>query len=80
MELLEQSWSPSAPVRALTVTAQNLMPAQQAGEQLDLLALEASPKREKVERIERTMDRIRGKFGRESISPARIKERDGAGQ
>ena len=80
MELLEQSWSPSAPVRALTVTAQNLMPAQQAGEQLDLLAPEASPKREKVERIERTMDRIRGKFGRESISPARIKERDGAGQ
>ena len=80
MELLEQSWSPSAPVRALTVTAQNLMPARQAGEQLDLLAPEASPKREKVERIERTMDRIRGKFGRESISPARIKERDGAGQ
>lgn len=75
MELLEQSWNPSAPVRALTVTAQNLMPAEQAGEQLDLLSPGASPKREKVERIERTMDGIRGKFGREAISPARMKEK-----
>ncbi len=80
MELLESSWNPKAPVRALTVTAQNLMPSDQAGEQLDLLSPGASPRREKVERIERAMDGIRGRFGRESISPARIKERDGAGQ
>ncbi len=76
MELLRRSWSPTAPVRALTVTAQNLIPAQQAGEQLDLLTPEASPKREKVEKIERTIDGIRGKFGREAISPARMKEKE----
>ncbi len=76
MELLEQSWNPNAPVRALTVTAQNLMPADQAGEQLDLLTPDASPKREKVERIERAMDGIRGKFGRKAISPARMKEKE----
>lgn len=75
MELLEQSWNPSAPVRALTVTAQNLMPARQAGEQLDLFSPEASPRREKVEKIERAMDGIREKFGRESISPARMREK-----
>ncbi len=73
MELLRQSWDPRAPVRALTVTGQNLMPADQAGEQLDLLAPEASPQREKVERIERTMDGIRERFGREAIGPARGK-------
>lgn len=72
MELLRQSWNPRSPVRALTVTGQNLMPADQAGEQLDLLAPEASPKREKVERIERTMDGIRGKYGKTSITSARL--------
>lgn len=76
MELLEQSWNPKAPVRALTVTAQSLMPADQAGEQLDLLSPGASPRREKVERIERTMDGIRGRFGREAISPARMREKE----
>ena len=75
MELLEASWNPRAPVRALTVTAQNLVPAEQAGEQLDLLSPDAAPRREKVEKLERAMDGIRGRFGRDSISPARLKER-----
>ena len=70
MELLERSWEPNAPVRALTVTAQNLMPASQAGEQLDLLSPGAPPKRERVEKIERTMDGIRGKFGGVAFVPA----------
>ena len=76
MELLKTSWNPAAPVRALTVTAQNLMPAQQAGEQLDLLSPGASPRRERTEKIERTMDGIRDKFGREAIAPARLKEKE----
>jgi DNA polymerase-4 len=71
MELLRQSWSPRAPVRALTITAQNLLPADQAGEQLDLLSPGASPQREKVEKLERAMDGIRDKFGQEAISSAR---------
>ncbi len=74
MELLRQSWNPAAPVRALTVTAQNLMPAGQAVEQLDLLAPLSSPQREKLERLERTMDHIRDKYGKEVISPARLKQ------
>ncbi len=77
MELLEQSWTSNAPVRALTVTAQNLMPAKQAGEQLDLLTPDASPRREKVEKVERAMDGIRGKYGKDAISPARVKESKG---
>ncbi len=74
MELLRQSWSQGSPVRALTVTAQNLIPADQAGEQLDLFSPGAPPRREKVEKIERTMDGIRKRYGREVISPARIRE------
>jgi len=77
MELLQQSWNAHAPVRALTVTAQNLMPAAQAVEQLDLLDPGALPRRDRVEKLERTMDAIRGKFGKESIASARLKERPG---
>lgn len=74
MELLRQSWNPRSPVRALTVTAQHLLPADQAAEQLDLLTPGASSQREKVEKIERAMDGIRSKYGKGAISPARLKE------
>lgn len=74
MELLRKSWNPRSPVRALTVTGQNLMPAVEAGEQLDLLSPDSTAKRQKVEKIERTMDGIRRKYGKQSISPARLKE------
>lgn len=69
MELLTSSWNPSAPVRALTVTAQNLIPAEQAGEQLDLFS--PSVQRQRIEQLERTMDGIRNKYGKNAISSAR---------
>lgn len=75
MELLTASWKPNAPVRALTVTAQNLLPADQSGEQLSLLSPDAAPRRQKVEKLERTMDSIREKYGRTAISPARTQNR-----
>ncbi len=68
MELIRASWSERAPVRALTVTAQNLLEEGQAAEQLDLFAAGAAPRRDKLERLERAMDGIRGKFGRDAIS------------
>lgn len=69
MELLTASWKQSAPVRALTVTAQNLLPTEQAGEQLDLLS--PSLQRQRIEQLERTVDGIRSKYGKSSISSAR---------
>lgn len=75
MELLTASWSPTAPVRALTVTAQNLLPADQAAEQLSLLSPDAVPRRQKAEKLERAMDGIRSKYGKGSISPARTRNR-----
>lgn len=73
MELLRGCWNSRAPVRALTVTAQSLLPADQAGEQLDLLSPQAIPQRERVEKLERAMDGIRDRYGRKAISSARQK-------
>lgn len=80
MGLLRESWNPGSPVRALTVTAQNLLPADQAGEQLDLLAPQAAPRRQKVEKLERTMDAIRGKYGKDAISTTRTSGRSTKGK
>ena len=74
MELLMAAWKPNAPVRAMTVTGQNLMPASEAGEQLDLLSPQAAPQREKVERLERAMDGIRGRYGKDAIELAVLKK------
>ena len=70
MDLIRASWRPQAPVRALTVTAQALVEEAQAGEQLSLFAAGADRRREKRERLERTMDGIRGRYGKGAISPA----------
>ena len=80
MGLLRESWNPGSPVRALTVTAQNLLPADQAGEQLDLLTPQAAPRRQKVEKLERTMDAIRGKYGKDAISTTRTSGRSTKGK
>lgn len=68
LELIQASWAARAPVRALTVTGQNLVPEDQAAEQLDLFAAGAAPRRDKLEKLEHTVDGIRGKFGKGSIS------------
>jgi len=68
MELIRAAWSERAPVRALTVTAQNLVEEGQAAEQMDLFAAGAPPRRDKLEKLERAMDGIRGKYGKGAIS------------
>lgn len=67
MELVDALWCPPAPVRALTVTAIHLAAEDEAYEQEDLFAAPA-PRREKQERLEAAMDRIRGKYGSGSIT------------
>lgn len=68
LELLLSSWNLKLPIRALTVTAQNLVDETDAGEQLDLFAADAAPHRDKLERLERTMDKIRDKYGGTAIT------------
>lgn len=66
-ELTEQLWKPPAPIRALTVTAIHLSQAGETYEQVDLFTAPAAPKKEKQEKLEAAMDRIRDKYGAGSI-------------
>ena len=72
MELIAASWNMSAPIRALTLTASNLLPEGEAGEQTDLFHADAAPRRERREKLERTMDAIREKYGCDSIRSASL--------
>lgn len=67
MELINRTWKPPTPIRMLTVTAIHLSPASEAFEQVNLFDLEQRPQTEKREKLERTMDEIRGKFGADAI-------------
>ncbi|MEG2118999.1 MAG: DNA polymerase IV, partial [Pseudoflavonifractor sp.] len=68
LELIAASWNLRAPIRALTVTGQNLMEEAQASEQLDLFSADAVPRRDRLERLEHTVDKIRDKFGGSAIT------------
>ena len=69
-DLARECWTMSHPVRALTVTALSPVPEDEAVCQFDLLGDPGSEKREKLERLESTMDSIRARFGKGAISPA----------
>ena len=68
MALTETLWHPPAPIRALTVTAIHLVDEADAYEQVDLFGAVSGPKKEKQERLEAAMDRIRGKYGADAIT------------
>ena len=69
MELTRRLWKAPEPVRMLTVTALYITDSADSFQQLDLLeAPVVTQQQEKQEKLERTMDAIRGKYGRGSIS------------
>ena len=70
MELAGRCWRMDSPVRALTVTAIYLIPADEAGSQLDLLSGEADRRRERLEKLEGAVDAIRSRYGAGAIAPA----------
>ncbi len=78
MELARGCWNMENPVRALTVTAIYLIPAGEAGAQLDLFAGEGEEKRHRLEKLEGTMDAIRARYGPGAIAHASA-PRDGGG-
>lgn len=67
LELLRRSWSFSAPIRMLTVTAQGLIGEENAAEQLNLFAPGDSLQREKLERLAKTTDALRAKYGQDAL-------------
>lgn len=68
LELIGASWNMKAPIRAITVTGQNLVDEDTVTEQLSLFEAETAPKREKLEKLEHTMDKIRHKYGGDAIT------------
>ena len=70
MELADSCWNMASPVRALTVTAIYLIPAEEAGAQMDLFSAGQEVKRRRLERLEGTIDAIRAKYGPGAIAPA----------
>jgi DNA polymerase-4 len=61
--LMGEIWRWDSPVRAITITGAGLLPEDQAGVQMDLFAPGESRRREKEETLERTMDKLRAKYG-----------------
>ena len=77
MEIIEASWKIGSPIRMITITAQNLASADQVAEQISLFDTSAQDKKtKKVERLEKTVDEIRGRFGKHSIQPGVIIKND----
>ena len=71
MELIQNNWNLSAPIRAITITATNLLPAEQAGGQMDLFSDgKQARRRERQEQLGMAMDHIRDRFGQGAIGPA----------
>ncbi len=66
-DILSDCWNERAPVRALTLTAQSLIPEDQAVEQFNLFDTASPQRRAKREMLERTMDRLRAKYDRNTI-------------
>ncbi|GHU43948.1 DNA polymerase IV 1 [Clostridia bacterium] len=67
IEVIELTWKIGKPIRMLTITASNLIPADQVIQQLSLFETTDTAKREKQERLEQAVDRIHSKFGEKSI-------------
>ena len=74
MKILTSSWNLHDPIRMLTITAINLCDETQ-GEQLSLFGSDTRS-REQGEKVERTMDDIRAKFGEKAITFGRILNND----
>jgi DNA polymerase-4 len=65
LELISASWNMRAPIRMMTVTGIHLTRGDE--EQLCMFAGEADAAHRKRERIEKAVDIIRGKYGRDAI-------------
>lgn len=73
LDIIQHEWDLRKPIRMLTITANNLVTAEEAGEQMTLFNGESRlRKKEKQEKLEAALDSIRGKYGKEAIGAAGI--------
>ncbi len=67
IQILREQWDLNKPIRMLTVTGINLV-SENEGEQLSIFDLGEGSKRERIEKLEKTVSEIRHRYGKESIS------------
>ncbi len=72
MEIMRHSWNMKNPIRMLTVTGGGIVP-QDSAEQISFFDEEKSPKREN---LEKTLDAIRDKYGKDSVKNASVINND----
>jgi len=68
LELIKKSWNLNAPIRTLTITGTNLVPANEEIEQLSLFSDSDDNERKRQEQLETAIDKIREKYGAKAIS------------
>ena len=73
-EIIAQSWCKGSPIRMLTITGINLT-EQVSQEQLSLFGTDIMTK-EKMEKMELTMDEVRKKYGKHAIGFASVMSND----
>ena len=71
VQLFEKNYSPRKPVRLLTVTAIDLEKEKRVA-QLSLFEEKATEKRDKGEKLQAAIDRIRDKYGNNSVKSATV--------
>ncbi len=76
MELIHLCWSEQAPIRGITITGASLVSCDDVTQQLSLFDNEFSFEKERLEKLDRTVDDIRKKFGRKSIGLGSIVKND----
>ncbi len=67
MEIIRSCWSDRAPIRTLTITGSNLTSGEHSVEQLTIFDDKDTFNKEKFEKIDNTVDKIREKYGKQSI-------------
>jgi DNA polymerase-4 len=67
MRLVGANWHAGEPVRALTITAAHLIPEDQDVAQMSLFEDDGAKRRERLEKLEDAVYKIRTRFGPDSI-------------
>ena len=76
LEILKKSWKIGRPVRMLTVSATGLVKSESASLQLSILANESEAQRDKNRNSEKTIDKIRQKYGDSAIIKGAVLDTD----
>ena len=74
LSIIKASWNLHKPIRMLTVTGMNVIDENETLEQLTLF--DTPETNDKQERLEKTIDAIRGRFGRDAVGLGTILQND----